>query len=39
LLDAVTESEELRLCDWLHATEYADLVQRALDLGRWHRAA
>jgi hypothetical protein len=40
LVDAVSEQEHDRLCDWLEAhPAYVDLVQQALALERQERAA
>ena len=39
LLDCLDEGEEARLCDWLHATGYVDVVQATIDLHEQDRAA
>jgi hypothetical protein len=40
LLDALTESEEQRMRDWLHAhPDYLRLVSEAVDLGEEERRA
>jgi hypothetical protein len=40
LMDALNEGEAERLTDWIRThDEYVDLVQQAIDLSRWQRAA
>jgi hypothetical protein len=39
VLDSTTDAEEARLHDWLHASGYIHLVQRAVDLAEEDRAA
>jgi hypothetical protein len=39
-LDALTEHEAERLSDWIRTHDaYVDLVEQAIDLSRWQRAA